>query len=558
MPVTLTGRFMALTIAITIAGVALAGTLSYSHNILEARQAARDAALARAHTVIDATETAATAESLARFIFSTAAQPSIDAIALIGPDSRVVVASRRAWQDRRIASIRDAPLADWLNAGADSAGTRTFWDEGFARAVAVAPLDPVNPASSLVQSIGGGQVVLSLAGRGYLDAAWSDVWFDVLWVGGFLILAMALLTGIFQWRVVSALETLYNRARQQTPPTGRRRHLRRSTPMEIKTLGTAIDDLDRTRAALSAEKQRLSNVSDTIPGAIYEYRHHPENEDTFTYASAGIRSLIGLPSECRDDEVLRYLNEQLPSIILPEDLAVIGEATERANTPTPGEWQAEFRVRTDRGVRWIWGHAMPVMDDRPGQLFCGVLLDVTARKTLEQQLERAATLDSLTGALNRAGVTPQLETHVAAAQRDREALSVVMFDIDRFKAVNDTFGHALGDAVLQRVVALATDRLRGADSLARWGGEEFLIVLPRTGLDGAVQVGETIRETIAEAVFPHGQALAISAGVAELADGEDLDALLQRVDDRLYRAKALGRNRVVSTLGDHEAIDSHH
>lgn len=558
MPVTMTGRFTALTIAITVVGVALAGTLSYSHNILEARQAARDAALARAHTVIDATETAATAYSLARFVFSTAAQPSIDAIALISPEARVVVASRRAWQDRRIASIRDIPLADWVNAGGVSSGTRTFWDEGFARAVAVAPLDPVNPASSLVQSIGGGQVVLSLAADGYLNAAWSDVWFDVLWVGGFLIVAMALLTGIFQWRVVSALEILYNRARQQAPPAGRRSHLRRSTPMEIKTLGAAIDDLDRTRAALSAEKQRLSNVSDTIPGAIYEYRHHPDGQDTFTYVSAGIRTLIGLPDDYDDDAVLGYLNEQLASIIVPEDLAVIGEATERANTSVPGEWQAEFRVRTDRGIRWIWGHAMPVVDERPGQLFCGVLLDVTARKTLEQQLERAATLDSLTGALNRAGVTPQLETRVASAQREHEPFSVVMFDIDRFKAVNDTYGHALGDAVLQRVVALATERLRAADSLARWGGEEFLIVLPKTGLDGAVQVGEAIREAIAEALFPHGQALAISAGVAELADDEDLDALLQRVDDRLYRAKALGRNRVVSTLSDHEAMDSHH
>lgn len=548
MPATLTGRFTALTVVITAVGVVLAGSLSYSHNILEARKAAKEAAADRVLTIIDATETAATTESLSRFIFSTAAQPAINAIVLISSEGRVVLSSRRAWQDRAIEAVPDAPLTDWLDAGTESMRVQAFWDEGFAHAVSVAPLDPVNPASPLVQSLAGGQVVLSLDANSYLDAAWSDVWFDVIWVSGLLVVAMALLTGILEWRVVSGLEVLYHRARGQPAASGQRTMLRESTPLEVKTLGAAIDDLERTRLALGAEKQRLSDIADTIPGAVYEYRHYPDGHDVFTHVSAGILTLIDSTPDAGQSDPIDCVNRELWSRILPADAAVISEAIQRANDPVPAEWQAEFRIRTDKGIRWLWGHAMPFEDDEPGQLFRGVMLDITARKTLEERLERAATRDSLTGALNRAGMTPQLESTIAGAQRQSDPVAVVMFDIDRFKPVNDTHGHALGDAVLQRVVALATDRLRGSDSLARWGGEEFLILLPATDLEGAIRVAEAVSEEIAQAAFPHGEPLTISAGAAELSRDEDVDALLQRADERLYRAKNRGRNRVIGVL----------
>lgn len=545
MPVTLTGRFMVLTLAIAALSVVIIGSLSYSHNILDARKAAKGAAVDRILTVIDATETAATTRSLSRFILSTAAQPAISAIVVIAPDGQVALSSRRAWQDRALEAIPGIPLAEWFEVGKEATGVHAFWDEGFARAVAVAPLDPVNPASRLVESLAGGQVVLSMDANGYVDTAWSSVWFDVFWMSGLLLVTMALLTGILQWRVVSALEALYHRARGQSVAADHPSALRDSTPLEVKTLGRAIDELEQTRTALNAEKQRLSNIADTIPGVVYEYRHFEEGGDVFTHISAGILPLLGSDPGTVNTDLVDYANRELWPRILPTDLDRVIEATQRANEGVPTEWQAEFRIQTDRGIRWLSGHAMPVDDDEPGQLFRGVLLDITARKTLEERLERAATSDPLTGALNRAGITPQLDRLISAAHRQQDALSVVMFDVDRFKSVNDTYGHALGDLALQRVVALAKDRLRGSDSLARWGGEEFLILLPATRLDGAVGVAEAIRREIGQADFPHARPLTISAGAAELASDEDVDGLLQRVDNRLYQAKAQGRDRVV-------------
>jgi len=123
-----------------------------------------------------------------------------------------------------------------------------------------------------------------------------------------------------------------------------------------------------------------------------------------------------------------------------------------------------------------------------------------------------------------------------------------MFDIDHFKAINDQFGHSVGDHALRLVAAAARSQLRMQDHIGRYGGEEFLIVFPETPLEGAMRVTERVRAAVeAMAVHEGGHRipLTVSAGVSEVAEGETLDSVLRRVDAAMYRAKAAGRNQVV-------------
>ncbi len=171
-----------------------------------------------------------------------------------------------------------------------------------------------------------------------------------------------------------------------------------------------------------------------------------------------------------------------------------------------------------------------------------------ALEQANQDLERLATTDALTGARNRRAFFDLAGREVARVARTDAPLCAVMLDIDHFKAINDTHGHAAGDAVLRAVVARVIGEIRPVDILGRLGGEEFAILLPDTSPAGALLVAERLRETFAGTpVDANGASVAVTAsfGVAALGNEEDLDALLARADAALYQAKNAGRNRVV-------------
>ncbi len=290
---------------------------------------------------------------------------------------------------------------------------------------------------------------------------------------------------------------------------------------------------------LNAERDRLRDIADSIPGAVYEYRLMPDGSERFPFVSDGLRTLLGLsPEERTDDPRILW------SRVLPEDMEQMRTATRQANIGPPSDWHAEFRVRTGEGIHWLFGHAVPADDPGPGQLFRGVLIDITERKQLEARLERAARHDTLTGALNRAGFEPLLERAMATARRYDRPLSLLLADLDHFKAINDRFGHEMGDRVLAHFAEVMGGRLRDSDTFVRWGGEEFIILLPETGADGAWRIAETLRQTVAESAFPTGERLTVSLGVATLRPGDTVKALIRRADAGAYRAKRAGRNRV--------------
>jgi diguanylate cyclase (GGDEF)-like protein len=160
-------------------------------------------------------------------------------------------------------------------------------------------------------------------------------------------------------------------------------------------------------------------------------------------------------------------------------------------------------------------------------------------------IQRMASTDALTGLCNRRFFDETLVKELERAKRYDTALSMAIVDIDHFKRFNDRYGHARGDQVLETVARVLTARVRSADTVARWGGEEFCILMPETELDGARTVMEDIRASIEATRLPDvDEALTASVGVAALDPGESPDSLFQRVDEALYAAKENGRNQV--------------
>lgn len=178
------------------------------------------------------------------------------------------------------------------------------------------------------------------------------------------------------------------------------------------------------------------------------------------------------------------------------------------------------------------------------------VLDITQRKQAEEEIYLLATTDGLTGIANRRQFATIMAREVERAKRYGTPMSVVMYDIDYFKRVNDSFGHDVGDVVLQALTGLVKEHIRANDVPARWGGEEFMILMPQSSLEAARDAAEKLRLAIAAHQFHKCGELTVSFGVAAFEPQDDLNALLKRVDDALYRAKALGRNRVEVLTGD--------
>lgn len=184
-----------------------------------------------------------------------------------------------------------------------------------------------------------------------------------------------------------------------------------------------------------------------------------------------------------------------------------------------GKWVSEIRTRIGKQARAL----------------------EEALKTVQQM----ATTDMLTGLLNRREMQELLDKELKLVSRDGTPLTVALIDIDHFKQVNDRFGHQGGDAALRGLARHATTQIRQVDKLARWGGEEFLLMLPGVGHGEALVALERLR-TSTETLRIEDQALltlTLSVGLAQASEGESLDALVERADQALYKAKHAGRNR---------------
>ncbi|MGF1756085.1 GGDEF domain-containing protein [Vibrio makurazakiensis] len=168
-------------------------------------------------------------------------------------------------------------------------------------------------------------------------------------------------------------------------------------------------------------------------------------------------------------------------------------------------------------------------------------------KTLRaQNLEFAelAHRDALTGAMNRHAIRDWVKGHSKSVESDDSSMSVLYLDIDFFKAINDKYGHKMGDNILKEFCMVVSNEVRSKDRLARWGGEEFIVFLPNTGIDQASQIAERICRQVSQHIWVHGDALTCSIGVVTETGKEKITETITRADEALYQAKQLGRNRV--------------
>jgi diguanylate cyclase (GGDEF)-like protein/PAS domain S-box-containing protein len=207
--------------------------------------------------------------------------------------------------------------------------------------------------------------------------------------------------------------------------------------------------------------------------------------------------------------------------------------------------------------RYLAADASPIYDER-GRLAAVVqtLRDMTDEKQAQAALEQLATRDGLTGLANRRCFDDTLHAEWARALRQHQPLSLLMVDVDNFKAYNDAHGHLGGDECLKRIATAVSSEMRANDLVARYGGEEFAVILPNQSLKGAASVAERIRTRVEQLQVPTrlapGQHVTVSIGAATAIAAPDNSAseLVAIADAALYRAKHMGRNRISLPLGD--------
>ncbi|MCD6172974.1 MAG: GGDEF domain-containing protein [Sulfurimonas sp.] len=187
------------------------------------------------------------------------------------------------------------------------------------------------------------------------------------------------------------------------------------------------------------------------------------------------------------------------------------------------------------------------------QYFVAFVRDITRRKakeqkidTLNKKLEILASIDTLTEIYNRTKFNDFFKQHLAQQKRYNEKITLIMFDIDHFKRINDLYGHKTGDYVLKELASITKKHIRESDIFARWGGEEFVILLPQTDLDEATVVAKKIHSTIENHIFKNAEKITVSIGIDIAKKDDTVESFFLRVDKALYRAKDNGRNCIVT------------
>lgn len=172
--------------------------------------------------------------------------------------------------------------------------------------------------------------------------------------------------------------------------------------------------------------------------------------------------------------------------------------------------------------------------------------EVTERVRTEHQLRELASTDGLTKIYNRAKFDQELKHRFEARQTSGQSLALIMFDIDHFKQINDRHGHDIGDQVLIEIVQLVRKYIRKDDLLARWGGEEFMILVSGTDLVNIEKMASHLQQVVEQHHFPSVKKVTASFGLTTLLESDSIESLIKRVDSALYQSKRNGRNRVTT------------
>ncbi|MGK7297165.1 MAG: GGDEF domain-containing protein [Candidatus Wenzhouxiangella sp. M2_3B_020] len=298
--------------------------------------------------------------------------------------------------------------------------------------------------------------------------------------------------------------------------------------------------------ALRQKAERFDRFTASVPALLYDYVIDDDGVARCLYCSPYSNELFGIPPDAveRDMGILFGL-------IHPDDRDRFHAEDRRANREDT-KFFIELRVILPDGQeKWlrISSSRNPAAGEGPA-IWSGYMIDISETKRAQALLEQRSTHDFLTGLANRQRFQERFEAEMQRARRYATPAAVLLMDLDRFKAVNDRFGHDGGDLVLKEFSGLVQAQLRVVDTLARWGGEEFTALLPETSRGQAHDVAERIRAAVERHRFVaqgHRVPVTVSIGVCALEQGDDrIEPVMRRVDDALYRAKRDGRNRVVA------------
>ena len=187
----------------------------------------------------------------------------------------------------------------------------------------------------------------------------------------------------------------------------------------------------------------------------------------------------------------------------------------------------------------------PILDDEGNiRNYVSTSQDITQRVIMEEKMKKLATRDSLTGIYNRYQTNEEIDSQIIRIKRYSGSFALLMFDIDHFKLVNDTYGHDVGDYILQELSKTILNNIRESDKFGRWGGEEFMLILPETNKEEAIKLAEKLRNAIASYIFKDVSKVTVSVGVTTFNADDTKEELIKRVDNALYKAKEDGRNRI--------------
>ncbi len=343
--------------------------------------------------------------------------------------------------------------------------------------------------------------------------------------------------------------------------------------------GDAAEPRTLSLSLLKLDENRLMAVLGDITEAVRRERMLKQSQAWFNAILTGITdyAVVSLDATGRIDDwnpsigrVTGFAREAVVgrpySVFYPDDAMTGERLLDRLHEADRDGWSLDdgWRRRAD-GTRF-WGSAIiaPLkgLDGGPPELAAAaaaaaqrgdsayslIIRDITDKRKAGEALRKAISCDHLTGLANRRAFFETAELEIGRWKRLPRALSLIMIDVDHFKAINDTYGHPAGDAVLRRLAATLTATFRDVDVVARIGGEEFVVLLPSADLSGAAAVADRLRRKIEVQVMDAAGVpvrCTVSAGVAAMeADITDLHALMKRADQALYAAKGSGRNRI--------------
>jgi len=300
-----------------------------------------------------------------------------------------------------------------------------------------------------------------------------------------------------------------------------------------------------TQNQLQAQAAEYATIMDVL-GRIGSY-------DSREMAMAGIQEIFTAVMGAND---FRFISKEEDLSGIPAEAAILFDDPSGAGMPPPKFYLEEEKHRFFVAVKYV--NQVHGIIEAGNFLFpqyisrylnfalsvspiCGLVLTNIERY---ETIVKISQLDPLTSAYNRRYLMGKLQEEADRAARTKRPFSLVMLDIDHFKQINDRFGHQWGDTALKALVGMIKKRIRKIDTLGRWGGEEFLILLPETSGSHAVLLAEELRTTLFQTEIQEVGHMTASFGVAEYREGDSVDSLVNRTDDQMYRAKQTGRNRV--------------